>query len=69
MYSADLVCHFRFQELAVEASDVGDAFALRANGFAGAGVGAVTNVQLVLGNQCRTNHHSPIPNVHRWGRF
>ena len=48
-----LICQLCLDELAVEASDVGDGFALRAYGFAGACVGAVAEAELVhLGYHC-----------------
>ena len=45
--TAGLVRQFRFQELAVQASDVGNAFVLGANGFASTSVGAVTEAEFV----------------------
>lgn len=48
-----LVGHLGFEVFAVEASDVGDAFILGAYGLTSAGVGAVTETQLVhLGHHC-----------------
>ena len=46
-----LVCQLGLDHLAVQASDVGDSLVLRADGLAGASVGAVTEAELVhLGN-------------------
>ena len=48
-----LVGQFCLDELAVQAGDVGDGFALRTNGLAGTGVGAVTETEFVhLGYHC-----------------
>ena len=48
-----LVGELCFDELAVEASNVGDGLALGANGLAGTCVGTVTEAQFVhLGNHC-----------------
>ena len=55
---AGLVCQLCLEELAVEASDVADAYALGALGLAGTGVGAVTEAELIhagehsLGTTC-----------------
>ena len=46
-----LVCHLCLDHLAVQAGDVGDGLVLRTYCLAGAGVGAVTEAELVhLGN-------------------
>ena len=42
-----LVLHLSFEELAVETSDVADAYALGALGLAGTSVGAVTEAELI----------------------
>lgn len=44
---SDLVGKFGFDELAVQAGDVGNGFVLGANGFAGTGIRAVTETELV----------------------
>ena len=41
------VLHLSLEELAVEASDVADAYALGTFGLAGTGVGAVTEAELI----------------------
>ena len=48
-----LVGQLGFEELAVEASDVADAYALGALGLTGTGVGAVTEAKLI-----HTSEHS-----------
>ena len=49
----ELVSELSLDELTVEASDVGDAFVLRADSFASTSVGAVTETEFVhLGNHC-----------------
>ena len=45
--NSGLVLHLSLEELAVEASDVADAYALGALGLAGTGVGAVTEAELI----------------------
>ena len=48
-----LVLHLSLEELAVETSDVADAYALGALSLAGTGVGAVTEAELILaGEHC-----------------
>ena len=47
----DLISHLSLDHLAVQTSDVGDGLVLRADSLASAGVGAVTEAELVhLGN-------------------
>ena len=45
--NSGLVLHLSLEELAVEASDVADAYALGALGLAGTSVGAVTEAELI----------------------
>ena len=45
--NSGLVLHLSLEELAVEASDVADAYALGTLGLAGTGVGAVTEAELI----------------------